>query len=368
MREIFIDGIDFAQLDAEKYWSFSASYKGDAAAETKSMVLDKSYFGAEKKDGAYMRFIKGDNGEMSWQGRSRGVGGDYLNKIDWVPQLKRFFDSLPNGTCLLGEGYLPKKRGSRYVTAILGCLQPKAIERQSKESDRLHYYVFDVWAWGGKSLLNLTAEQRISYLEKLKNFKTDCIEIGNYLSGEALYRELNEILSRGGEGIVITKKNSKAEPGKRTARKTLKVKMSLAQTIDCFFTGKASAPTRLYTGKEKETWQYWQDSVSGIILEGNYYQESLRNSALVAVTRPYAKMWAGSLEIAVMKDNRVHPIGFLSGLSDEIKANFPLYKDKCIEVNAMEIFKDTEGLRHPKLVQFRDDLTPQDCTWEKIFG
>ena len=40
---------------------------------------------------------------MELVGRSKGVGGDYLNKIDWVPQLMSFFQNLPNGTCLLGE-------------------------------------------------------------------------------------------------------------------------------------------------------------------------------------------------------------------------------------------------------------------------
>ena len=32
-----IDGIDFVNLPAEKYWSFPKSYKGDPKEETKSI-------------------------------------------------------------------------------------------------------------------------------------------------------------------------------------------------------------------------------------------------------------------------------------------------------------------------------------------
>ena len=39
-----------------------------------------------------------------------------------------------------------------------------------------------------------------------------------------------------------------------------------------------------------------------------------------------------------------------------------------IEVAAMEILPDTHALRHGKLKQFRPDLTPADCTFEKAFG
>ena len=68
-----------------------------------------------------------------------------------------------------------------------------------------------------------------------------------------------------------------------------------------------------------------------------------------------------------MKDGKVEPIGFLSGLSEEIKANFKDYAMKPIEVTAMEIL-ETGGLRHAKMVRFRPDLSVEDCTFEKIFG
>ena len=88
--------------------------------------------------------------------------------------------------------------------------------------------------------------------------------------------------------------------------------------------------------------------------------------SIIPVTKPYFYGWAGSLEIGVVKGNKVVPIGWLSGLADEIKANWKDYKGKCIEVTAMEVL-ETGGLRHAKLLNFRPDLSIKDCNWEKIF-
>ena len=165
----------------------------------------------------------------------------------------------------------------------------------------------------------------------------------------------------------MTKKGTVPQPGKRPARKTLKVKKELAENIDCFFTGRYTSPTRLYSGKELENWKYWVRIRDNQKLEGAFYENYKNGEAIEPVTKPYFHGWAGSLEIGVMKDGAVVPIGFLSGLSDEIKANPKAYEYMCIEVAAMEVLS-TGGIRHGKLKQFRDDLMPEDCTWEKAFG
>ena len=147
-----IGNINFQELEAEKYWAFSNNYKKDSKKETHDMIFSGEYVGARKMDGAYYRFIKDMDGNMRLQGRSKGVSGEYLDKYDWVPQLHSFFESLPNGTCLLGELYFPENEGSSNVTKIMGCLMQKARDRQEK-GDKLHYYIFDVWAFDGKSYL-----------------------------------------------------------------------------------------------------------------------------------------------------------------------------------------------------------------------
>lgn len=371
---MMIDGIDFQALEAEKYWSFPKSFKGNPKEETRNMIFSGNYAGARKMDGAYYRFIKDMDGNMRLQGRSKSVSGEYLDKLDHVPHLMPYFESLPNGTCLLGEIYFPKNEGSSNVTTIMGCLTPKAIERQEK-GDKLHYYIFDVWAYNGKSYMNVKLEDRILCLDDMfeewaedanneRHRATGYVEFAHYWSGENLWKTLQKILEAGGEGIVMTKLGTVPSPGKRTARKTLKVKKELAENIDCFFTGRATAPTRLYTGKEIETWKYWVRIRDNQKLEGMFYENYKNGEAIEPVTKPYFYDWAGSLEIGVLKDGKIYPIGFLSGVTDEVKADPKGQEMKCIEVAAMEILP-TGGIRHGKLMRFRPDLAPTDCTYEK---
>lgn len=365
-----IDNVDFFELDSEKYWSFGKAYKGNPRDDAKMMVFSGDYMGARKMDGAYFRFIKDMEGNISLQGRSRSVKGIYLNKYDWVPQLHPYFESLPNGTCLLGELYFPDNEGSSNVTTIIGCLAEKAIARQEKGA-KLNYYIFDVWAWAGKSFMNMKAEDRFAFINtQLKS--AEYIQVAKYLEDQELWDSLGQILSSGGEGIVITKKDSIAGPGKRTARKTLKIKKEISENIDCMFTGKFSAPTRLYSGKGIEKWQYWEDTVNGKKIQDFLYKDYMKGRTIEPVTKPYFFGWASSFEIGVTKDGKVIPIGFLSNLTDDIKAHPVEQKGKIIEVNCMEVLLDKQGdysgLRHAKLIRFRPDLNYEDISWDKAFG
>lgn len=371
MEDWIIDGINFKELDCERYWTFPKSFKGDPKEETRNMIFSGNYIGARKMDGAYYRFIKDMNGNMRLQGRSRSVSGEYLDKLDHVPQLMNFFNWLPNGTCLIGEIYFPNNEGSSNVTKIMGCLTDKAIDRQEK-GDKLFYYVFDVYAYDGRSYLQASIENRVELMRGLSLTWMASNEItftifAQYYEGKELWTQLQTILANGGEGIVMTKKGTVPSPGKRTARKTLKVKKELQDNIDCFFTGNASMPTRLYSGKEIETWKYWEDLRTGDKLEGELYKDYKNGAVIEPVTKPYFHGWAGSLEIGVLKNGVIVPIGFLSGLNDEIKANYKDYANQCIEVAAMEVLP-TGGIRHGKMMKFRPDLNVEDCTWEKAFG
>ena len=372
---MMIDGIDFQELEAEKYWSFPKSFKGDPKEETRNLIFSGNYLGARKMDGAYYRFIKDMDGNMRLQGRSKSVSGEYLDKLDHVPHLMPYLERLPNGTCLLGEIYFPKNEGSSNVTTIMGCLTPKAIERQEK-GEKLHYYIFDVWAYDGKSYMNTKMEDRVACIDEMYNDWADdanherhsaigYVEFAHYYEGADLWKNLQKILADGGEGIVMTKKGTVPQPGKRPARKTLKVKKELQENIDCFFTGRGTPPTRIYSGKEIESWKYWQNMRTGEKIEGQFFKDYQAGVALEPLTKPAFYGWAGSLEIGVLKDGEVYPIGFLSGLADEIKADPSAQRMKCIEVAAMEILPGTGALRHGKLMRFRPDLAPSDCTYEK---
>lgn len=366
----YIDGYNFKEMESQRYWAPPSSWSDEKKRETThNRIFSGEWLGGEKKDGYFTKLVKDEDGNVGLYSRSRGVSGEFPEKHEWVPHLQSFFDMLPNGTCLLGELFLPSKPGSSNITTLLGCLKEKCIARQ-EAGEKLHFYCFDILAWDGISYLNKPFEDRVEELILMwrAGYMNEYVEIAEYFRGKELWSKLQEILANGGEGMVITRGGALYQPGKRPSKDCQKVKKELADNIDCFFTGRATAPTRLYSGKELKTWKYWERLRDGEKLEGELYDDYKSGAPIEPVTKPYFLGMAGSLEIAVMKDGEVFPIGLLSGLADEIKANPKAMTNQCIEVAAMEIMTDTYALRHGKLKQFRPDLTPNECTFEKAFG
>ena len=382
----YIDGYDFGEMESMKYWAPPSSWTDQKKKDNAhSRIFSGDWLGAEKKDGYFAKLIKDEDGNIILYSRSRGVNGKFADKHEWVPHLNPFFEQLPLGTCLLGELYLPSAPGSRNITSIMGCLKEKAIARQNA-GEKLHFYVFDCLAWNGTNMLNTPAKKRFNHVMSLG---TECklcsesVSFATYLTGKALWTMLQEVLSRDEEGIVITHCDAKYEPGKRPSKTTLKIKKELKQTIDCFFTGRGSAPTKEYTGKEIETWQYWENSRTHEKIMGEYYKDYQTGASIEPVTKSYFFDWCGSLEIGVFKtckgskckingvvyeDVVIHPIGWLSGLTEEMKADPKKYAFKPIEVTAMEFDQLSISLRHGKMVGWREDLTLGDCTYEKLMG
>ena len=381
----YIEGKDFANFEAMKYYAPPSTWSDEKKRENARMkIYSGDWLGAEKKDGYFAKLIKDEDGNIILYSRSRGVNGKFADKHEWVPHLQPFFDMLPVGTCLLGELYLPSQPGSRNITTIMGCLKEKAIARQEK-GEKLHFYIFDCLAMDGTSLLNVAANYRFGTVMAFgKNYPIgEYVSYAKYVSGADLNIMLQEILARDDEGVVITHKDGAYEPGKRPSKTTLKIKKELKQTIDCFFTGVGSAPTHIYTGKEIETWKYWENQINGQKINAEMYKEYASGCPLVPITKGWYYGWSGSLEIAVLRhkkgsmckinnieypDCEIYSIGWLSGLPDEMKADPKKFAFKPIEVTAMEWDAWSHALRHGKMVGWRNDLGIGDCTFEKISG
>ena len=379
----YIDGYDFGEMEAMKYYAPPSTWSDEKKRESaRSKIFSGDWYGAEKKDGYFAKLIKDEDGNIILYSRSRGVNGKFADKHEWVPHLQPFFDTLPNGTCLLGELYLPSQPGSRNITTIMGCLKEKAVARQEK-GEKLHFYVFDCLAWAGSSWLKKPMSWRSAWIHQMMTDGVGYVSYAVYYAGKELNEKLQEILARDDEGVVITHKDGLYEPGKRPSKTTLKIKKELKQTIDCFFTGRGSAPTKEYTGKEIETWQLWINTRTGEKMEGSFFSDYQAGSPVMPVTKGFFNGWYGSLEIGVFRhkvgskckvngevyeDMEVFPIGYLSGLPDEMKAEPSRFAFKPIEVTAMEYDPNTHALRHGKMVGWRNDLTLRDCTLEKIEG
>lgn len=365
-----IKDINWVEAPAMLYWSYPSSYKKDKKTEIRNFIFSGEYYGALKVDGYFQKIVKDEDGNCFMIARNKDVNGNPINKLEWIPQIQPFIDAIPNGTVFFCEAYLPGNEGSRKITSLLGCLKDKCIQRQDK-GQKLHLYIFDVAAFNGENYNEVGIKERIAALEVIhERFNDVCeyIDWATYYSGKELWEKLQEYLANDREGIVITREDCPIYFKRTPARMTIKIKKEINETIDCFFTGGYTPANRNYEGKEIESWQYWENVRTGEKIQGNLYKDYFNGATIEPVTKPYFNGWAGSLEIGLIKNGKVVPIGFLSNLTEDIKSAPNEYKGKVIEVTCMEVNEGTNGLRHAKMLQFRPDLTIKDCTWERVFN
>ena len=248
----YVNGIDWINAEAMKYWSHTAATPSDKRKqEIKNAIFSGDYIGAIKVDGYYERLIKDEDGNCFMVARSKNVHGEATEKLAWVPQIHDFMESLPNGTVLLSECFLPNNEGSKKITSLLGCLKDKCIARQEK-GQKLHFYIFDVMCYDGEDYTKQPFEKRVEKLDELlhKYNSYDYICWAVYFDGEQLWDNLQRALAEGREGMVIMRKDAPVYFKRTPARVSFKVKKEIAETLDCFFTGKATPPSKDYQGKE----------------------------------------------------------------------------------------------------------------------
>ena len=375
-----IEGTDFYNLEAMKYFSPSTSWSAEKKKENAmNKIFSGEWWGSQKRDGIFCMCGRNPEGEIFLRPRAKNTKGEFVNKVDWVPQFHSVLNSLEPGTVLLGEVYLPRDEQAKTTTSIMNCLLPKSLARQSKEEDKLHLYVFDILADAGESYLNMKAIDRfLSLHDYEKKFISPYVEWARYYNGQALWDLLQNLLADGYEGVVITQQDAPYQPGKRSNKVSLKIKKELQDTVDCIMIG-ANPPTRIYGGKEIEVWEYWFNTYTNEkVLASDYlaqnhstiYASYVDGGPVEPVTKNWFYGWAGSWKLGAYKDGKLVQIGSLSGLTDEQKENWKNYLNCICEVAAMEITDNQEGgkgLRHPKLIQVRDDIDPADCTYERIF-
>ena len=312
------------------------------------------------------------------QGRGISVKtGTYGEVQEKVPHIMEYLDRVvPKNSLIIGELYRPGWT-TNDVGTILRCLPPKAIARQKENP--LIFYIHDVWFYNGENLMIESKEKRIKKLHTIfeswiHNYGLIReIELAQYVSSvEDINKLIDYAFENDEEGVVCTLKAATVNPGSRTAWKTIKIKKELQDDADVFLTGEYREPEKYYNGKDIENWTYWMNEKTGERIEGKQYGNYLNGATIVAVTKNFFYNWPGSLQIAVIDEetNKRIPIGYMSGLTEEIKDDFiknkHLYIDKICRVTAMETTDDFK-LRHSKFLGFRDDIELKDCTFQKIF-
>ena len=326
--------------------------KYDAMTNNKN----NEYIATCKWDGEFMMFIK-------WEGqiliRSRSISkvtGKYGDKTAHLPHLVEEMKLWPDNTVILGEVCWGDFGSvSTDVGTILRCLPAKAVERQKER--KLVVKVFDALAMYGESFLNATYEERYAVAHNLVSLAgREYFSMTNVCPPDKTPAEFaDEIISQGGEGVVIQRKDYVYEPGKRTAWKTLKLKQRLPQ-MELPVVGRLS-PKQYYEGDCPETWPYY------VMVDSTYDDEegnTYYTSEKVLVTKPYFYGWMNGI-VVQLEDGTTCEV--TSGLTDadrewlatmeaaEMIKNGELYA----VIQAMQI--NTKGrLRHGTLIRLRNDM------------
>ena len=332
-----------------------------------SICASGEYFAQLKKDGYWYQFEKQEDRSYLWSRTVSKVTGILAEKSANVPQIMNALDELPPGTVIIGEIYYPGKR-SKDVTPIMGALPELAIERQNGEYGPLHYYVHDIIYYNNINIMNYGASIRYEILKKVYEeyhldfyryyiegkhpSEYDCtplIELAARVD-DNIQEACAAALAAGEEGMVLKKKTAPYSPGKRPVWDTIKIKKT--DTCDAIIIG-ACDPTREYTGKELDSWEYWEGDTP--------------------VTKPYALGWKTAIEIGCYDGDKLISIGTVSsGLTDAMRETLAKHPEEYIgkvcELAGMEKDRTAHTLRHFHFKQLREDKDPSECSIESIFG
>lgn len=369
----FFPGAEDLMIQPMLIWTLPTNKK-DKLSE---ICASGEYFAEEKLDGALYQFCRTNRGNYLF-GRTVSVKNRLLtNKIDNVPHINSALSCLPCGTVIVGEIYVPDGT-SKNVTSIMGCLPAEAIKRQDKQG-KIKYYLHDMIFYNGENMQSWGAEARYQKLVEVWNKfhleQFDFLRLAESFD-TGIEERLSQILSAGGEGIVLKKKDAPYSEGKRPAWATIKCKQM--DTIDLVCT-RAIEATKEYTGKELETWPYWQErserdqngEYTWLSSEGQYYEDYLHNPHIYKpVTKPYFYGWKTAIGIGAYDDEgNLKEIGTVSsGLTDEMRAHLDDYVGKVVALQCMSIDRKEKTLRHPIVKTWRDDKNAAECKLSEVFS
>ena len=330
-----------------------------------------NYFGQLKKDGYWYQAEIHQEHSYLFSRSASTVTKLQSEKSANVPHIMDALQALPKGTILVGEIYYPNGT-SKNVTSIMGCLAPKAIERQNGSYGKIHYYIHDILMYKGLNFVELQTSNwnRYKILQKIFTLhgldKYDFLELAESWE-DNLYVRVGDSLIAGEEGMVIKAKDGIYEPGKRP---TTNLKAKQVDFVDAIIIGFES-PTKEYYGKEVENWKYWID-VEGKCVEGMYYGV---DGIFTPVTKPYFMGWYNArIRIGAYDENgNLKEIGIIhSGISDEMKKdmseNPQNYLNKVAKIQCMSLDKKEKTIRHGFYKGLHLDKNPTECTIKDIFS
>lgn len=311
-------------------------------AKLDELFASPHYVAEEKIDGCHYVNIGG----RFFSTQLSRVTGLPVEKTENFPHLVEAILRLDMPNVVLdGEVYYPEKT-SQHVVMISGSAPDIAIAKQ-RELGWVHYKVFDILRDpDGRWLFDQPWRVRREILEALAS-KIRNTRVGEYLEIIDVVRTrkkefLDRVLENGGEGVVLKHVNGLYYMGKRPQWNWVKVKTEIED--DVIIMGYEPA-TKIYTGKDFDTWPYWENGVP--------------------VTKYYALGWIGAIVFG--KYNRkgeLVRLGTCSGMDEATRKEFSEHGDKyigrVIKIKAMQR-TESGAYRHPKFVSLHADKNSHEC-------
>lgn len=338
---------DFESMAPMKYYDNAEPTAASAIQKRQDIIDNKDnlYVASVKHDGDWGCFIHYEKGRNLIRSRSiskvTGAYGDYTAKL---PAICAIMDQWPDNTVVLAELCLEGGTANTIGT-ILRCLPEKAVERQ--KTTPVICYAFDLLMWNGEDYTNKPYIQRLLELEgwlahaDWKQFVCTTV----YADGWDFAEEADRIISEGGEGLVIQRKDNPYLMGTRTAWKTLKLKQKMPEMeVRVLATLK---PSMYYEGDCPDSWEYWyQDMPNANSQAGDF-----------PVTKPFFYGWKNG--VTVKLDNG-EECDVTSGLTDDDREWLATNEAQVLinngalyaVVRAMS-YNSRGKLRHPVFVRFR---------------
>lgn len=353
-----------------------ANFPNTRGITLEDLATSDDYYATEKIDGAWYCFNKTPNYAYLFGRTISRKNGLPVEKSDNVPHIKEALSILPPNTIIIGEIYTgDKTKTSKDTVSIMGSLPKRAIALQKKQGN-VHYYLHDIIMYDGEDLSTLGAFDRYNKIKEiyfdLKLDKYDFLELAPILDTKNALEAAAEIIARGGEGVVLKKKDYPYEYNKRPAYSSVKIKK--ADTVDVVCMG-FEDPTKEYNGKETSDYlmniKTGEKFIRGKRSELNILENAMNDvKDFIEITKPFYYGWKTAVKIGLYKDGELVSIGTVSsGLTDFYREDFAKnpqkYIGQVIECECMEL-KDG-SLRHPIFKRFREDKNAEDCKYEEIF-
>lgn len=302
--------------------------------------------------------------------------GFYVENTDSVPHIRDIETTLCD-TILDGEMFIPEQ-GFQVSSAVMNCKYDKAIERQEELGFQV-FHAFDILFYKGIDLRDKPLHLRKVYLRiaiaEINSPYVVCVDYFTCKGVESKQYYL-DIVSRGGEGVIIKPKDGLYHHKRGWEYSKIKSFLTREMILLGF-----TEPTREYTGKAPKDWEYYED---GIPVTRHYYFNQVGNMKLgVLLSDSELEAIPKNKRGEVLKpsncdlcvddeDWNVMIVCECGGYSDEEREYFTEHQEELIgstvEVKANGVMKDSGRLRHPRFLRMREDKAPESCIWKDHIG